>query len=122
MTRYRGRLLQIHAAGSFLTWTDDECRFLPLPFLSPMKRAIWGKQLLAYLGVARANASQGVDADAARVRALAAYKYFFTLGKDADPRHFHSETSQGRIREAAVAPFDPSHEPKKSGITSPAFP
>jgi hypothetical protein len=40
--------------------------------------------------VARANAlqsrtSQGEDADAARVRALAAYKDFFTLWKDADP-------------------------------------
>jgi len=45
---------------------------------------------LAHLGVARANAlqsrtSRGADADAARVRALAAYKDFLTLGKDADP-------------------------------------
>jgi len=45
---------------------------------------------LAHLGVARANAlaartSQGADADAARVRALAAYKDFLTLWKDADP-------------------------------------
>jgi len=45
---------------------------------------------LAHLGVARANAlqaktSQGADADAARVRALAAYNDFFTLWKDADP-------------------------------------
>jgi eukaryotic-like serine/threonine-protein kinase len=45
---------------------------------------------LAHLGVARANAlqsrtSQGADADAARVRALAAYKDFFTLWKGADP-------------------------------------
>ena len=45
---------------------------------------------LAHLGSARANAlqsrnSQGVDADAARVRALAAYKDFLTLWKDADP-------------------------------------
>ncbi len=43
----------------------------------------------ARLGVARANAlqastSQGADADAARVRALAAYKDFLTLWKDAD--------------------------------------
>jgi hypothetical protein len=29
--------------------------------------------------------SQGADADAARVRALAAYKDFLTLWKDADP-------------------------------------
>ena len=45
---------------------------------------------LANLGVARANALrsrtlQGADADAARVRALAAYKDFLTLWKDADP-------------------------------------
>ena len=45
---------------------------------------------LAHLGVARANAlesrtSQGADADFARVRALAAYKDFLTLWKDADP-------------------------------------
>ncbi|HXY10251.1 MAG TPA: protein kinase [Terriglobales bacterium] len=45
---------------------------------------------LARLGVARANAlqartSQGADADAARVRAIAAYKDFLTLWKDADP-------------------------------------
>lgn len=45
---------------------------------------------MARLGLARANvlqarASQGADADAARVRALAAYKDFLTLWKDADP-------------------------------------
>jgi serine/threonine protein kinase/tetratricopeptide (TPR) repeat protein len=45
---------------------------------------------LSHLGVARANAlqartSQGADADAARVRALAAYRDFLTLWKDADP-------------------------------------
>jgi serine/threonine protein kinase/tetratricopeptide (TPR) repeat protein len=45
---------------------------------------------LAHLGVARAHAlqartSQGADADAARVRALAAYKDFLTLWKDAEP-------------------------------------
>ena len=45
---------------------------------------------LARLGIARANAmqsrtSQGADADAARVRALAAYKDFLALWKDADP-------------------------------------
>ena len=45
---------------------------------------------LANLGVARANALQartahGADADAARVRALAAYKDFLALWKDADP-------------------------------------
>jgi tetratricopeptide (TPR) repeat protein len=45
---------------------------------------------LAHLGVARADAlqsrtSQGADANAARVRALAAYKDFLSLWKDADP-------------------------------------
>jgi eukaryotic-like serine/threonine-protein kinase len=45
---------------------------------------------LAHLGKARANAmqskaSQGADADTARVRALAAYKDFLVLWKDADP-------------------------------------
>jgi serine/threonine protein kinase/tetratricopeptide (TPR) repeat protein len=45
---------------------------------------------LAHLGVARANAlqsrtAQGADADAARVRALAAYNDFLDLWKDADP-------------------------------------
>jgi hypothetical protein len=44
---------------------------------------------LAHLGLARAYASEsksvkGADADAARVRALAAYKDFLTLWKDAD--------------------------------------
>jgi hypothetical protein len=42
------------------------------------------------LGVARANAIQvknlqGADADLARTRALAAYKDFFNIWKDADP-------------------------------------
>jgi tetratricopeptide (TPR) repeat protein len=45
---------------------------------------------LAHLGVARANALQskalqGAEADAARARALAAYKDFLKLWKDADP-------------------------------------
>src|SRR6266566_2578599 len=45
---------------------------------------------LAHLRKARANAlqsrtSQGAEADAARVRALATYKHFLTLWKDADP-------------------------------------
>ena len=45
---------------------------------------------LAHLGVARANAlqarnSQGADADAARGRALAAYKDFLSLWNDGDP-------------------------------------
>jgi hypothetical protein len=45
---------------------------------------------LARLGTARANvlqsrASQGADADAARLRAFTAYKGFLALWKDADP-------------------------------------
>ncbi|MFZ2083500.1 MAG: hypothetical protein WBV26_10075 [Candidatus Sulfotelmatobacter sp.] len=45
---------------------------------------------MAHLGVARANSLrsrtwQGADADAARVRALAAYKDFLGLWKDPDP-------------------------------------
>ena len=45
---------------------------------------------LAHLGVARANAQQfknsrGADSDAARVRAIAAYKDFLALWRDADP-------------------------------------
>ena len=45
---------------------------------------------LAHLGLARANAleartSRDAGADAARTRALAAYKDFLTLWKDADP-------------------------------------
>jgi len=47
---------------------------------------------LAHLGVARARALESrnpqvpsADADAARTRALAAYKDFLTLWKDADP-------------------------------------
>ncbi|MGA7927169.1 MAG: hypothetical protein WCA20_14395 [Candidatus Sulfotelmatobacter sp.] len=34
---------------------------------------------------ARTSQAQSADADAARVRALAAYKDFLTLWKDADP-------------------------------------
>jgi len=45
---------------------------------------------LAHLGVARANALQsrtlqGADSSAARARALAAYRDFLALWKDADP-------------------------------------
>ena len=71
---------------------------------------------LAHLGVARANAlqaktSQGADADAARVRALAAYKDFLTLWKDADPDIPILKASQSGVREAAVTgeiPFNRS--------------
>jgi serine/threonine protein kinase/tetratricopeptide (TPR) repeat protein len=54
--------------------------------------AVWNcwTGALAHLGVARANAlqaktSQGAEADLARTRAIAAYKDFFALWKDADP-------------------------------------
>ena len=41
---------------------------------------------LAQLGIAlQSRTSKGADADAARVRALAAYKDFLALWKDADP-------------------------------------
>ena len=57
--------------------------------------------------MARANAlqvktSQGADADAARIRALAAYKDFLTLRKDADPGIPHPEVSQVRVCEAEL--------------------
>lgn len=59
---------------------------------------------MAHLGVARTNALQartlqGADADAARVRTLAAYKDFLARWKDADPDKAVSQelpaTSQG---------------------------
>jgi eukaryotic-like serine/threonine-protein kinase len=40
---------------------------------------------MARASILQAKASQGADADAARVRALASYKDFLTLWKDADP-------------------------------------
>jgi hypothetical protein len=59
---------------------------------------------LAHLGVARANAleaktSQGADTDAAHIRAVAAYKDFLALWKDADPdipivKEAHAEYSR----------------------------
>jgi tetratricopeptide (TPR) repeat protein len=60
---------------------------------------------LAQLGVARANAMQmkassGADADAARVRALTAYKDFLTLWRDADPEipiYRHAKTEYAKL-------------------------
>ncbi|HWS96572.1 MAG TPA: hypothetical protein VN620_08875, partial [Candidatus Methylomirabilis sp.] len=66
---------------------------------------------LARLGVARANALQaktatGADADAARVRALAAYKDFLTLWKDADaniPIYQQAKAEYASIQKAFIA-------------------
>jgi hypothetical protein len=44
-----------------------------------------GSSLGARVNALESRTSQGADADAARVRALAAYKDFLTLWKDADP-------------------------------------
>jgi hypothetical protein len=60
---------------------------------------------LARLGVARANALQAknstsADADAARVRALAAYRDFLTLWKDADadiPIHTEAKSEYAKL-------------------------
>jgi hypothetical protein len=76
------------------TWQPDKAVLPPLSFrrfsTTAASSGTAGRERLAHLGVARANAleartSQGADADAARVRALAAYKDFLTLWKDADP-------------------------------------
>jgi len=61
---------------------------------------------LARLGIARANAleakhAKGADADAARVRALAAYKDFLALWKDADPQvpiYRQAKTDYAKLR------------------------
>lgn len=44
-----------------------------------------GKQGLARAYALEAKTSQGADADAARLKALTAYKDFLTLRRDADP-------------------------------------
>ena len=76
------------------TWQPDRVMLPRLSFrrFSDHSGTVWNcwTEALAHLGVARANAlqsrtSQGADADAARVRALAAYKDFLALWKDADP-------------------------------------
>ena len=70
---------------------------------------------LAHLGIARANAlqsktSQGADADAARARALAAYKDFLGTVERRRPRYPHLQTSQKRIREVAVDSGQPQRQ------------
>ena len=76
------------------TWQPDRATLPPPSFKRFIDHSgiVWNcwTGALAHLGVARANAlqaktSQGADADAARVRALAAYKDFLTLWRDADP-------------------------------------
>ena len=67
---------------------------------------------LARLGVARANAlasktSQGADADAARVRALAAYKDFLAPLERRGPGRPDLQAGQSRVRQAAVADLEP---------------
>jgi len=52
--------------------------------------------------------AQGADAAAARVRALAAWKNFLSLWKDADPEIPILKRSQGRVREAAIAMESPA--------------
>jgi eukaryotic-like serine/threonine-protein kinase len=79
-------------AGRY-TWQSDQgsaaaAEFQKILDHSGIVRNCW-TGALEHLGVARTNAleartSQGGDADAARVRALAAYKDFLTLWKDAD--------------------------------------
>ena len=53
---------------------------------------------LAKLGLGRAYVMTGD-----RAKARAAYQDFFTLWKDADPRHHNPEGSQGGIRDPKVA-------------------
>jgi hypothetical protein len=76
------------------TWQPDRAKKQPPSFrrfsTTAASSGTAGTGALSRLGVARANAlqsrtSQGADADLARVRALAAYKDFLTLWKDADP-------------------------------------
>ncbi len=76
------------------TWQPDRATAAAAEFQKILDHSgiVWNcwTGALAHLGVARANAfqartSQGADADAARVRALAAYKDFLSLWKDADP-------------------------------------
>ena len=76
------------------TWQPDKAGLPPRSFrrFSTIAASCGaaGRERLARLGVARANALQakilqGADADAARVRALAAYKDFLALWSNADP-------------------------------------
>ena len=77
---------------SFLAANDGKAAAAEFQKILDHSGIVWScwTGAMAKLGVARANAlqaktSQGADADAARVRALATYKDFLTLWKDADP-------------------------------------
>src|SRR5580704_15350502 len=73
-------------------WQPDRAKKPPPSFkIIDHSGIVWNcwTGALAHLGVARANALQarnlsGADADLARSRALAAYKEFFVIWKDAD--------------------------------------
>ena len=91
------------------------------------KDALIEIEALAHLGVARANAlksrtSQGADADAARVRALAAYQDFLTLWKDADPDIPILKEAKAEYAKLQWRLSIHHKEPNKFGNTSPAFP
>jgi hypothetical protein len=75
-----------------LQWSLDRAAAAEFRKILDHKGIVWNcwTGAMSRLGAARANAlqartSQGADADAARVRALAAYKDFLTLWKGADP-------------------------------------
>jgi len=92
---------------------------------------------LAQLGVARANAlqsrtSQGADADAARVRALAAYKDFLTVWKDADsdiPIYKQAKAEYAKLQQtvlrvpkANISYFESTYRCRTQAITLIPFP
>jgi serine/threonine protein kinase/tetratricopeptide (TPR) repeat protein len=92
---------------------------------------------LARLGVARANAlhaknSTGAEADAARGRALAAYKDFLALWKDADPEtpiYKQARIEYAKLEERAVSQGQASVGPRRNEksppirhMTSPSLP
>jgi hypothetical protein len=51
-----------------------------------MRESLLGLPQTARANALQAHTSRGADTDAARLRALAAYKDFLTLWKDADPK------------------------------------
>jgi hypothetical protein len=82
----------IHSRGGILAAGQGSAAATEFQKILDHSGIVWNCSTgaLAHLGVARANAlqsttGQGADAGAARVRALAAYKDFLSLWKDADP-------------------------------------